>query len=102
HDLNHVLGANSVSSGEVCKPCHTPHAAPYAGGSLLWNHDVDMAKSYTMYTVVNPTNNSQSASPVLDTTSRLCLSCHDGAIAIDSYGRTNDGTVMQSGTKMIG
>jgi predicted CXXCH cytochrome family protein len=102
HDLNHVLGANAVSSGEVCKPCHTPHQAPYAGSTLLWNHQVDMSKSYTMYTVINPASNSQSANAVLDTTSRLCLSCHDGAIAIDSYGRNNDGTPMQSGSTKIG
>jgi len=102
HDLNHVLGANFVTNGEVCRPCHTPHNAPYNNGSLLWNHQVDMSKTYTLYQVVNPTNNSQSANPVLDNTSRLCLSCHDGAIDIDSFGRNNDGSLMQSGKTLIG
>jgi predicted CXXCH cytochrome family protein len=108
HDLNHVLGVPVVNAGssggtsEVCRPCHTPHQAPYGSGTLLWNHQVDLTKSYTMYTVVNPASNSQSANPILDTTSRLCLSCHDGAIAIDSYGRNNDGTLNQNGGTKIG
>jgi predicted CXXCH cytochrome family protein len=109
HDLNHALkytvtnGVGGVGNdGEVCLPCHTPHAAPYNSGSLLWNHQVDMSKPYTMYTVVNPASGSQSANMELDSTSRLCLSCHDGAVAVDSYGRNNDGSLMQSGSVKIG
>jgi predicted CXXCH cytochrome family protein len=92
-----VATGSGGGTGEVCRVCHTPHQAPYAGSTLLWNHQVDMSKSYTMYTVVNPAQNSQSANPILDNTSRLCLSCHDGAMAVDSYGRNNDGTVVTTG-----
>jgi len=83
------------TTGEICRPCHTPHIAPYNGGALLWNHDVVMTSTYTMYTAVHATQNSgaggSSSNPMLDTTSRLCLSCHDGAIAVDSYGGSTAG-----------
>lgn len=103
HNLNNapasltVNGYGNGEAGQVCLPCHTPHRAPYNSGGLLWNHDVNMAQSYTMYTTVHATQNSgpggSSSNPELDTTSRLCLSCHDGAIAIDSYGGKTTGTV---------
>jgi len=114
HNLNNLLGTggtnlNPGGDTEICLPCHTPHATPGAvpSGSgtvgtsgLLWNHQVDMTKTYTMYTVVQPvivngTTTAQPSNAQLDTTSRLCLSCHDGAIAVDSYGGA-------SGTLMIG
>jgi predicted CXXCH cytochrome family protein len=92
-----VSVTGSKTTGEICRPCHTPHVAPYNSGALLWNHDVNMAATYTMYTAVHATANSgaggSSSNPQLDTTSRLCLSCHDGAIAVDSYGGKTNGTL---------
>jgi predicted CXXCH cytochrome family protein len=102
-NTGYVAGGATLSisgpktSNEICRPCHTPHNAPYNNGALLWNHDVNLTQAYTMYTAVHPTQNSgpggSSANPQLDTTSRLCLSCHDGAIAVDSYGGATNGTV---------
>jgi len=65
---------------QVCVYCHAPHAATTV--TPLWNH-TESAATYTMYT-----------SPTLDATmgtapgntSKLCLSCHDGTVAIDSFG----------------
>ncbi|MGD0768795.1 MAG: cytochrome c3 family protein [Tepidisphaeraceae bacterium] len=106
HNLNTIpnaAGTGNLSitgprtTGEICRPCHTPHKAIYNSGSLIWNHDVNMSQSYTMYTSVHVTANSgpggSSANPQLDSTSRLCLSCHDGLIAVDSYGGATTGTV---------
>jgi predicted CXXCH cytochrome family protein len=106
HNLNTIpnaAGTGNLSitgpktTGEICRPCHTPHKAPYNNGALLWDHDVNLGATYTMYTAVHATQYSgpggSSASPQLDTTSRLCLSCHDGAIAVDSYGGATNGTV---------
>src|SRR4249920_2411127 len=73
---------------EVCVCCHTPH-----GGSLkaaqdlrapLWNRNLSTAR-YTMYDQVW----SKSFEGKLNTGqptgySRLCLSCHDGTIALGS------------------
>ena len=54
HDLNHSLGVpvvvtgESGGTGEVCRVCHTPHMAPTPGAPLLWNHQIDFTKTYTL------------------------------------------------------
>lgn len=74
------------SSGEICIVCHTPHNAdPYGDGiadAPLWNHDADMTTVYTVYS-----SSTMQATPGQPSgVSKLCLSCHDGVIAIDSFG----------------
>jgi hypothetical protein len=76
HDFTSLTG-----SGEICKPCHTPHNADTTVDAPLWNHDVTVA-AFTVYTSTTmdavlgqPTGNS-----------KLCLSCHDGSVAIDAFG----------------
>ena len=62
-------------TSEVCMFCHTPHAANPVGP--LWNrpdpgHYYQVYRSSTLTaTVGQPTG-----------TSRMCLSCHDGTIAL--------------------
>jgi len=65
-------------ASRVCVFCHTVHN----GGSEapLWNHQTNTSQSYQLYT-----------SPTLDMTpvtlhngSYVCLSCHDGTIAVNS------------------
>lgn len=79
HDFS---DANGWQSGvtEICVFCHTPHNASTTV-EPLWNHALSAA-TYTTY-----------ASSTLDATvgtpsgaSSLCLSCHDGTVAVDSYG----------------
>jgi predicted CXXCH cytochrome family protein len=101
HNLNTDAGVSSVNShnftAEVCLPCHVPHNAPYNGGDLLWNHKVTASTtSYKLYNNVNTTafSGTTSANPQLDQTTVLCLSCHDGSIAIDSYGGGKSNNVM--------
>ena len=74
--------SNSSWTQEMCVSCHTPHHAnSTVPQSPLWNHQVTN-NSFTLY-----------SSPTLDATptqpssiTRLCLSCHDGTIALDSFG----------------
>ena len=77
--------------GEICRVCHVPHdhqlaTKRYTNG-LLWNHGVSSA-TYTMYSS-STLNGTQSASP--DGTAKLCLGCHDGTVAIDTFDKY-DGT----------
>jgi predicted CXXCH cytochrome family protein len=77
------------SQGEICLPCHVPHnAMELTGGQFdvgdrapLWNHEVTTA-TYTIYdgTTGVPTHEA------LDSRSILCMSCHDGTVALDSFG----------------
>ena len=69
----------------ACGACHTPHhASKTVKSAPLWNHAMTQ-RTYKVYT--SPTMNAQTGQP--SEISRLCLSCHDGSIAIDSYGRRN-------------
>jgi len=87
HDLSPL---NTDGNGEVCVYCHTPHAANTSfTGAPLWNKGDAALTDYMMYgaTVVN-TAGSTIAGTATDATpaspSLACLSCHDGASAIDS------------------
>ncbi len=64
---------------QVCAFCHTAHNA--GSQSPLWNHETNDLQPYTMYT--SPTiDMTQSATP--HNGSLVCLSCHDGTIAVNS------------------
>jgi predicted CXXCH cytochrome family protein len=78
----HDFGANGYSwaDGEICKPCHTPHNAIAADVSdNLWSHTLSTA-SYTL-----AGGEVLSQEEALDSYSRLCMSCHDGTVALDSF-----------------
>lgn len=79
----------TTSSGrtedEICKFCHTPHANPAlsSDGAPLWNHQMSTA-TYVTYASTTNTMNATVGQPT--GTSKLCLSCHDGTVAVDGYG----------------
>ena len=71
-------------TGEMCIVCHTPHNAITAGVSSnapLWNHATTTA---TFSTYVGFDLESTPGQP--SSSSLLCLSCHDGTVALDSFG----------------
>jgi predicted CXXCH cytochrome family protein len=103
HDFTKLLMVNARGSAldEICIFCHTPHGAnvDVKADAPLWNHVLSTA-TYTTYT--SDTMKTVPGQP--NGVSKLCLSCHDGTIAIDSYGR-NVGSHLMSGvsaTKVIG
>jgi hypothetical protein len=75
----------AVSEDEICVFCHTPHGANEAAPTPLWNRELSSA-TYIPYT-----------SGSLDAlglgqpggSSKLCLSCHDGTIAIGAVNVLN-------------
>jgi len=93
----------AISEDEICVYCHTPHGAASSEPTPLWNRDLGDANSYDPY---------QSSS--LDAigigqpggTSKLCLSCHDGTIAIGAVnvlnGATTDGNPLTEDIAMTG
>jgi predicted CXXCH cytochrome family protein len=82
--------AKATQETEVCKFCHTPHNASPA--YPLWNHELSQVQNYTTYW--SPTLRSYSSAaeaPPIDGFSKLCLSCHDGTVALGaliSHGDT--------------
>jgi predicted CXXCH cytochrome family protein len=92
HDFSTAANA-SWSGGEICKPCHTPHAAPNPSSisKAMWNHTLSSAT----YTTASGT---MSAVSGLDNTSRLCLGCHDGTVALDSFGGATGSVIIGTTT----
>jgi predicted CXXCH cytochrome family protein len=89
HDLTPGSGASiTVPTGNLgCQYCHAPHSG-LGGITPLWNQQLSKA-SYTPYTstTYHQTGNTQ---PPLGVTSSLCLSCHDGTVAVGqtaAYGK---------------
>ena len=67
----------ATSEQEICIFCHTPHNASPV--QPLWNRNMP-ANAYTVYA-----SSSLDAKPGQPTgSSKLCLSCHDGTIALGS------------------
>lgn len=95
---DHDLSNKGYSGGEICVVCHTPHNADTTVTEApLWNHAITTV-NFAMYT--SPTlDAAQDAQPT--GSSKLCLSCHDGVTAIDSFGG-NIGTDVMGGSKAIG
>jgi len=77
----HDFSGFGFGGGQICLPCHTPHNGDLVEDAPLWNHEMSVA-TYNLY-----------SSPSMDATvnqptgaSKLCLSCHDGTVAVDSFG----------------
>ena len=72
--------------GEICLPCHASHNNQSVTDAPLWNHKVTQ-ETFTVYT--SPTLDAGSPPGSLGQpggVSKLCLSCHDGTVAIDAFG----------------
>lgn len=77
---NFAAGGFGWADNEICKPCHTPHNAIAQDVSAdLWSHTLSSA-SYTLAGGVV-----LAQEDALDPYSRLCMSCHDGTVALDAF-----------------
>ena len=97
-DSAHDFSANGWSGGRICIACHTPHNSDTAvSDAPLWNHEITTS-TFSMYARTS-LNGSITGQP--DGVSKLCLSCHDGTVALDSFGGAT-GTSFIPGTKNLG
>lgn len=91
HDLSPAQDGSMA-----CQYCHTPHMA--LAGTPLWNHTLS-DKVYEIYW-------STSLDAAVDQptgSSKLCLSCHDGTVALESTVRGGIGkTYMTPGSGSLG
>jgi predicted CXXCH cytochrome family protein len=87
------------TSGEKCLPCHTPHNADITVAvAPLWSHEVTTA-TYTLYSGIDM-QATDLGQP--DGVSKLCLSCHDGTVALDNFGGNTGGTNFIGGAELVG
>ena len=79
HDL--TPGSRSPITGArpgSCSYCHAPHSG-LSTGQALWNQKQTKA-TYQVYT--STTYHQKGQQPILGSDSNLCLSCHDGTVAV--------------------
>ena len=91
-----VTGTGTIKSNmeqEVCKFCHLPHRNLKV--RQLWDHTLSSV-SYNQYTSSTLTSTYLAQYP--NTSSKLCLSCHDGTIAI---GSMSTGQINVSGSSNL-
>jgi len=101
HDLRGTIGGV-----QICVACHTPHGASPA--IPLWNHNLPSpASNYTAYAsggTIDATDLANFASSD-GSISSLCLSCHDGTVALGSLvndpGDLTDTTSTISGGALL-
>ena len=86
----------AVSEQRICVFCHTPHGAQATPGAPLWNRSLS-TEAYSMYGS-SSMDAAQPGAPA--NSSKLCLSCHDGTLAIGAVNVHNGGsaTIAMLGT----
>jgi predicted CXXCH cytochrome family protein len=94
---SHDFSPQTWSNGEICLPCHTPHNGAMMAEAPLWNHQLTTA-NFTLYT--SSTLDAVMGQP--DGNSKLCLSCHDGTVALENFGGITNGTTHVTGTALVG
>ncbi len=105
HDLSSTGTNGQVDSArnEICVFCHTPHNANTAvTDAPLWNKDLT-TQSFTPYdsTTLDATMPTAGVDGVTGV-SKLCLSCHDGATALDAFGATTRDVFRGEGDDILG
>jgi predicted CXXCH cytochrome family protein len=97
-----VLGAHNLSASgtgpikgalDPCLYCHAPHSGVGAPSGGLWSQTLSN-RTYSTYS--STTLHNTSLQPMLGADSSLCLSCHDGTVAV---GQTQPyGQIRMTGT----
>jgi predicted CXXCH cytochrome family protein len=125
HGMNYVA-IPADAQQRICIFCHAPHntyklsaanggpgpgigAGPDAPDAFdylpLWNHELtDLYGAYTMYQngPGAPQTGAKASQAIANgmvagSESLLCLSCHDGSVAVNAYGNASQPTSSQSG-----
>jgi predicted CXXCH cytochrome family protein len=90
------------AENKICGVCHATHQAKNEPSAPLWNHQSTAVAAYTLYT--SPTFSGQGGLTITNpsASSKLCLSCHDGTVAIENFGGTTTGTNFIPANSKIG
>lgn len=88
HDMTQRGGLQQTADAQVCVYCHSPHVddiTVIADYNPLWNATVQTSTTFVPYGANGRsfTFDGTVGDPLVGP-SRLCMSCHDGSIALDS------------------
>jgi len=95
HDFSGVSWANN----QICIVCHTPHNGMTVLDAPLWSHEQSTA-AYALY--ASPTFDGSATIGQPSGNSKLCLSCHDGTVALENFGGITTGTTFITGSALVG
>jgi predicted CXXCH cytochrome family protein len=101
HDLSAVGPGpiRAATDSRVCIFCHTPHRS--TGDTPLWNHKMSGETNYILFS--SPTFLASVGQPQQpDGASRLCLSCHDGTVALGMVNSQAAPIQMANGVSTLG
>ncbi len=79
----HNLAVQTPQTEAVCVFCHTPHGGDISAPVPLWNKLLPDPASFQTYADLNLPTLDGLVAPV-GSVSLACLSCHDGALAMDT------------------
>lgn len=90
------------AENKICGVCHATHNAKNEPSAPLWNHQSTGVAAYTLYS--SPTFSSQGGLTITNpsASSKLCLSCHDGTVALENFGGITTGTNFIPSASRIG
>jgi predicted CXXCH cytochrome family protein len=80
------------AENKMCAVCHATHQATSITGAPLWSHESTAVAGYTLYS--SATFDPHGGTTITDpgASSKLCLSCHDGTVALENFGGVTTGT----------
>jgi len=90
HDFSSETWA--PAQNKMCAVCHTTHNAINEPSAPLWNHESTSVAGYRLYS--SPTFDLHGGTTIIEpgASSKLCLSCHDGTVALENFGGVTTGT----------
>lgn len=79
----------AANTDRICVFCHTPHQPTAVTTDPLWNHTLSSTATYGVYDSGTFDGSVANSGDIADigggtTTSNLCMSCHDGTVAVGS------------------
>lgn len=103
HDMAATLNGNTgptapgsgplaVGTDEVCIFCHTPHGATSTEVPLWWR----LAPATTSWTMYDSPSLGMTPGAAPQGVSLACLSCHDGATALDNLQHIGGNTILNA------
>ena len=100
HDFSSEIWA--PAENKICAVCHATHNATPVTSAPLWDHEVTVVASYTLYSsaTFDPHGGTTIGDP--GASSKLCLSCHDGTVALENFGGVTGGSNYISSGNRIG
>jgi predicted CXXCH cytochrome family protein len=92
----HDFSTAAWGGGQVCVACHAPHnAMGSVSAAPIWNHTVT-TQIYSLY--ASSTLKATMGQPT--GSDKLCLSCHDGTVAVDSFRAATGMTYISSANNL--